>query len=124
MKYIFLETDIPTKRSGRIYPKAVVEKAIADIGDTDIFAGIDLIGDAGVINLDNITHKVIEFVISEDGEASATFVSLSTPKGRDLEKIDNIEFIPVGIGIVNKDKDDYIIYEYEILGFEIEIKNG
>jgi hypothetical protein len=111
MNVKLLTADVPTA-NGTIYPRAVLESAVAKAQDRIrekrmVGCYFDVRNDpnpdhslnrgpSGQISIDMISHIVDSLRLEENGNMMAEITALKTPSGKKLRK--NIEFHPQFIG--------------------------
>jgi hypothetical protein len=120
-----LGCDVPNS-NGRIYPKEVVEAAIAEFNDENpLFGGLDYpIDDRGVLQMKDIAFTVEHLRLAENNDIHSGYWLwgdvriLGTPTGqvmknilRDTGGLDRYAFRTVGVGDWKKDGDDSVIQD-------------
>jgi hypothetical protein len=115
-KAIVLTCDIPT-RSGNIYPKAVIEAAIAK----SRLESPKLIT-MGEACISNVAAIVREIAIEKDDTVVVEAVILDTPKGQDLSILINsgMQLLPYGEVKTSSTKNGLtVIEDYTLRGFSV-----
>jgi len=103
-----IQCDTPSPITGRIYPREELEKAIAKYQETidkDIAFGT-LGPSEATINIVDISHKVKNITINEDGSVVADIEILDTPQGTFVQSLgtDYFRLSPCLTGQVTDDK--------------------
>lgn len=105
-----IEADKPTI-NGRIYPRAVLEKAVAEynkLGTTIVTAGFD---GGSKASLKDAVALARDFQLTEEGRITATIQLLESPSEEAATKfLDVCDFSPMGYGTCNAEgviQDDF-----------------
>jgi hypothetical protein len=127
-----LKVDTNQTLSGRFYPRAIVQEAIDEYMSRDQIKVGTLEPDLGLdgfnVDMDRVSHKVVDVWIDDSGQMSATIEVLETPMGTILqtlldEGVSNLMMTPVAHGKVMKNNhNDMLVYnDYKIVYFGISI---
>ena len=109
IQFIMLQCDIPSPYTGRIYPREEIEKAIAKYQETiDKEVSFGTLGIPnradGTLNIMEISHKVNDITIDENGSVVASVDILDTPNGKVAQEcIDALRLSPCMAGKVSED---------------------
>lgn len=124
LQAIIVTADTPNLNN-RVYPKAVLEKAIATYLEHPVKLGCLGMKEDCVISLVDVSHEVENLEFS-DNDVRATIKVLSTPKGIELNELiakGGIEFRLAGIGSVEKENDNYVVQDdYKIISVNALLK--
>ena len=108
-----LTCDTPTSRTGRTYPKEIMEAAVEEYRDKiDNNIAFGQVGDTATpeINIAEVSHRVTDMRFDGD-DLYADIEILDTPAGEMLkDMISVMRLSPVGTGLVD---DDLVIEGYE-----------
>ncbi len=118
MKKMF-RVDEPTV-NGRIYPREVVEKAIEEYMSSEAhFGELDHPENLN-INLDRVSHKVIDTFITDKGDWMARIEILKTPMGEVLEQLIANGILPKldprSTGIIS---EDFVVSDLQIVAIDV-----
>lgn len=125
-----IKADVPSA-TGRIYPRAVLEKAVAGFQKT-IDSGKAVGGmsnEEGLqLSMANITHRITQLSLGDDGIMNGEIEILDTPRGKQLKNLievlanqgapNEILGSPIGIGTVSKERSvrsDYHLLRMNVL---------
>jgi len=111
-----MQCDSPSPITGRTYPREEMEKAIAKYQETiDKDVAFGILGPLHAnINIVDISHKIKNITINEDGSIVADVVLLDTPQGTFAQSlgIDNFRLSPYLSGQLS---DDNVVSECTLL---------
>jgi len=121
-----MQCDSPSPFTGRTYPREEMEKAIAKYQETiDNDVAFGTLGPSGaIISLVDISHKIKNITINEDGSIVADVVLLDTPQGTFAQSlgIDNFRLSPCLSGQLSDDNvvSDCVMLHTSLLDKEKE----
>jgi len=107
-KVKILQCDEPSPYTGRIYPSDEIELAIEKyrekIADNVAYGTFGNSPTPGEMNIADISHKVTDISINDEGEVFVDYEILGTPAGESLKKVlESVRLSPALIGHVTRE---------------------
>lgn len=111
-----LQCDMPSPITGRIYPREEIENAIAKYQETiDKDVAFGTLGPATpTMNIVDISHKVKNITINEDGSVVADIEILDTPQGTFVQSL-GIDYFRLSPCLSGQVIDDNVVSECTLL---------
>jgi len=101
-------------KNGRIYPKEVLQKAIDDFKEGEMFGRIGMQGDTLPVAFSEVSHIIDSLKLTGDDNFEAEITVLDTPNGKllsEMMKSGDIVFRMCGMGDGQKNDDDIMVIE-------------